>query len=97
MWALFGCIDSAISTPRRRPSNNLAVDVGSTRVLPRVTASPSAIERRAASAGWIITDGAPSRASDDGVSLKLELRKLRDGLVARRNGWASSASSIMVQ
>jgi hypothetical protein len=40
----------------------------------------------AASAGWIITVGAPSRASEDGVSLKVLLRKLRDGLVARRTG-----------
>src|SRR6266478_7081574 len=86
-----------ISTPRRRPSNNLAVSVVSPRILPRVTASPSAIPSVAASAGCIITVGAPSRASDDGVSLKLELRKLRDGLVASRNGCAWSASSMMVQ
>src|SRR6266404_4894563 len=32
-----------------------------------------------------------------GVSLKLELRKPRDGLVASRNGCASSASSMIVQ
>ena len=32
-----------------------------------------------------------------GVSLKVELRKPRDGEVASRNGCASSASSMMVQ
>src|ERR1700738_248685 len=88
MWALFGCIDSAISTPRRRPSNILAVSVVSPRVLPSVTTSPSAMASDAASAGWIITVGAPSRASEDGVSLKVLLRKLRDGLVARRRAGA---------
>ena len=97
IWALFGWTDSAISTPRRRPSNSFAVSVVSPRILPSVTASPSAISSEAASAGWIITLGAPSRACDDGVSLKVVLRKLRDGLVASRNGWASSASSMMVQ
>jgi hypothetical protein len=44
-----------------------------------------------------MTLGAPSRAFDDGVSLKVVLRKLRDGLVASRNGWASSAFSMTAQ
>src|SRR6201996_3761528 len=70
IWDLFGWIDSAISTPRRTPSNSLAVSVVSPRGLPSVTASPSAMPTLAASAGWIITLGAPSRACDDGVSLK---------------------------
>src|SRR4029078_328272 len=66
-------------------------------MLPSVTTSPSAIPSSAASSGCIITEGLPSRAIDEGVSLKLVLRKLREGLVARRNGCASSASSIIVQ
>src|SRR6201992_3635040 len=86
IWALFGNTDSAISTPRRTPSNNLAVSVVSPRMLPSVTASPSAIPSGAASSGCIITLGAPSRACEDGVSLKLVLRKLREGLVAKRQG-----------
>ena len=97
IWALFGWTDSAISTPRRTPSNNLAISVVSPRMLPSVTASPSAISSGAASSGWIITLGAPSRACEDGVSLKVVLRKLREGLVASRNGCASSASSMMAQ
>ena len=39
----------------------------------------------------------PSRACEDGVSLKVVLRKLREGLVASRNGCAVSASSITAQ
>src|ERR1700752_2910382 len=74
IWDLLGWIDSAISTPRRRPSNSLAVSVVSPRMLPSVTASPSAIESAAASSGWIITVGPPSRACEPGVSLKLVLR-----------------------
>ena len=41
--------------------------------------------------------GRPSRASEVGVSLKVELRKPRAGEVASRNGCSSSASSITVQ
>ena len=67
------------------------------RVLPRTTAAPSAMPSRAASSGWIITVGRPSRASEVGVSLNVELRKPRDGEVASRNGCSSSASSMMVQ
>ena len=44
---------------------------------------------------WIRDYG--PRFIDDGVSLKVELRKVRAGLVARRNGWASSAFSMTSQ
>ena len=50
-----------------------------------------------ASAGWIITSGRRSFASDVGVSLKVELRNCRAGLVASRNGCSSVASSIAGQ
>ena len=52
---------------------------------------------RAASAGWIITSGRRSFARDVGVSLKVELRNCRAGLVASRNGCSSVASSIAGQ
>ena len=51
----------------------------------------------AASSGWIITSGRRSRASEVGVSVKLELRKPRAGEVASRNGCSVSASSITSQ
>src|SRR3954454_19796842 len=43
------------------------------------------------------TVGRPSLFRDDGVSLKVELRKPRAGLVANRNGYSAVASSIPVQ
>ena len=51
----------------------------------------------AASSGWIITVGRFSRAIDVGVSLKVELRKLRAGEVPSRNGYSAVASSITSQ
>src|ERR1051325_5546848 len=51
----------------------------------------------AASSGWIITVGRFSRAREVGVSLKVELRKLRAGEVASRNGNSAVASSITSQ
>ena len=97
IWSRFGWTDSATSTPRRTPSKYFAISEVSPLVLPSVTASPSAISSEAASSGWIITEGLPSRACDDGVSLKEVLRNERDGLVASRNGCASSASSMTRQ
>ncbi len=51
----------------------------------------------AASSGWIITLGRRSRAIEVGVSLKVELRKLRAGDVPSRNGCSAVASSITPQ
>ena len=61
----------------------------SPRALPSTTGAPSAMPSAAASSGWIITVGPPpSLRRDVGVSVKVELRKLRAGEVARRNGCA---------
>ena len=53
--------------------------------------SPSAMPSRAASSGCISTVGRPSRFRDDGISVKLVLRKLRAGAVTRRNGALAAA------
>ena len=63
-------------------------------MLPTSTRSPSASAERAASSGWISSSGLTSLAFDAGVSVKVELRKLRAGEVASRNGCSASAISI---
>ena len=62
-----------------------------------MTRSPSVMPSSSASAGWIITFGIGWRFWLPGVSAKLELRKLRDGLVARRNGVSSFTLSVTSQ
>ena len=68
------------------PSNSLACSTTSPRVLPISTRSPAAMPSSAASSGWISSCGLPSRFLEPGVSVKVELRKLRAGEVASRNG-----------
>src|SRR5205807_7460391 len=57
------------------------------RSFPSVTRSPSAMPIGAASSGWIITDGAPSLACEEGVSLKERSEERRVGK-ERRSGWS---------
>ena len=73
-------------TPRRRPSKALACRV----TVPRRCRGEPWRRRRCPSPrdhrDGRRRSGGPSRFRDDGVSLKVELRKVRAGLVARRNG-----------
>ena len=93
-----------------RPRSARSIPRSARRGARRRTASRAAAPRRAccrappcrrrampscaASSGWIITVGRCSRAIEVGVSLKVELRKLRAGDVASRNGCSAVASSI---
>ena len=84
-----GWTDSAISTPRRTPSNNLGDQRGlAPGVAERHGIAVGDVERSRIERDGSSRDALPSRACDDGVSLKVVLRKLREGLVARRNGCA---------
>src|SRR2546423_15430782 len=81
-----GKTDSAITTPRHTPANRLAWRRTSPRALAKTTLSPSAMPRLAASAGWVITVGLPSFTREVGISVKVDLRKLRAGEVGGRIG-----------
>ena len=57
--------------------------------------SPSAMPSPANAAGWISAIGRPSRATPEGVLLKLVLRNERDGAGTMRNGRSGSPSSMI--
>ena len=94
---LVGSSDSAISTPRRKPSNSFAVSVVSPRMFPSVTASPSAIKepphlRDGSSRSARLRAPASRRLVETGVEI------LAPRARCKQNGCCSSAfSSIIVQ
>ena len=74
-----GQIPSTIVTPSWSPSKGSAKTVTDPLSLPMRTRSPSATPSLRQSPGWILARGRSSCFRPVGVSVKLELRKLRDG------------------
>ena len=75
--------DHARAAGRRRASRGSATPPA---LVADSARSPSASPSRAASSGWISSGRPPSRFREPGVSVKVELRKLRAGAATRRNG-----------
>src|SRR5712671_4190617 len=77
--------DNATTTPFRALSLTRALAASDPRSLKMRTASPSRIERAAASAGWISRLGSFASAMAKGILAKDELRKWRLGgeMIAR--------------
>src|SRR5471032_951655 len=89
-----GQMPSTTTTPRCWPLLALVCTIVLPRSLPTSTLSPSTTPIAAQSSGFIIAVGRTSRFWLDGVSVKVEFRKVRAGAATRRNGLSSVALSI---